>query len=130
MNIIWGDIVVKYVGTKEYPYDWEIQQKIVVELSNGVILKVPIGYVTDFASVPRWLWSLISPQGVSTNLASIIHDYLYTEHPYDRKFADKEFLLWLNYLSCKHKLRNRLMYVALRIFGKPRWEKYAVEKSL
>ena len=129
MNIIWGDIVVKYVGTKEYPYDWEIQQKIVVELSNEVVMQVPIGYVTDFTSVPRFLWSFIAPIG-QYNLAAIIHDYLYTEHPYVRKFADDEFLKWMNFLEPEHKFRNKVMYVALRIFGKPRWNKYSVEKSL
>ena len=124
MNIIWGDIVVKYVGTKEYPYDWEIQQKIVVELSNGVILKVPIGYVTDFTSVPRYLWSFIAPIG-EYNLAAIIHDYIYTEHDYVRKFADDEFLKWMNFFEPEHKIRNKVMYLALRIFGKARWEKYS-----
>jgi len=124
MKIIQGDIIVKYIGTHEDPYDWEIHQEISVVLSNDVIMEIPIGYVTDFASVPRWLWSLISPQGVGTNLASIIHDFIYTEHNYSRKFADKEFLAWLNFLEPNHKIRNKLMYRAVRAFGKSRWKKY------
>lgn len=124
MKIIIGDIVVKYVGTKEYPYDWQLIEPIKVEMSSGVILNIPVGFVTDFTSVPRWLWSLIAPTG-QYNLAAIIHDYLYTHHIYVRKFADVEFLNWMNHLTREHRFRNRIMYICLRLFGKPRWEKYS-----
>ena len=124
MKILQGDIVVLYVGTKEYPYDWELRLGLSVVLSNGEEMDIPAGYVTDFTSVPRYLWSFISPIG-KYNLASVIHDYMYTEHNYDRKFADDEFLKWMNFFEPEHKIRNKVMYLALRIFGKARWEKYS-----
>lgn len=43
----------------------------------GMIL-VPAGFVTDFASVPRIVWSYISPEDPAILFASVIHDFLYT----------------------------------------------------
>jgi len=40
--------------------------------------RVPTGYVTDFASVPRLLWFFTPPSGEYT-LAAIVHDYLITD---------------------------------------------------
>src|SRR5262245_55189884 len=37
---------------------------------------VPVGFVTDFASIPRIFWSALPPDGRYTYPA-IVHDYLY-----------------------------------------------------
>lgn len=123
MEIIKGDIIVKYEGTKEYPFEWTLAEPLSVILSNGKLMQIPVGYLTDFASVPRFLWSFISPIG-QVNLPSIIHDYIYTEHNYSRKFGDDEFLKWMDFIAPHHKFKNRVMYCAVRIFGRPRWKKY------
>jgi len=39
-------------------------------------ITVPIGFVTDFASVPRGLWNLFPPTG-KYGKAAVIHDFLY-----------------------------------------------------
>ena len=48
---------------------------------------VPAGFVTDFASIPRALWSRISPVD-DYKLAAVIHDYLYWYQPCERGEAD------------------------------------------
>lgn len=50
-------------------------------------VRVPVGFVTDFASIPRIFWSLLPPDGLYT-FAAIIHDYLYWEQPGSREEAD------------------------------------------
>jgi hypothetical protein len=47
--------------------------------ANGnetLIIRVPTGFQTDLASVPRPLWWLIAPTDVAR--AAVIHDFLYT----------------------------------------------------
>jgi hypothetical protein len=58
---------------------------------------VPVGFVTDFASIPRIFWTLLPPDGLYTYPA-ILHDYLYWVQPVTRgqadsvlRFAMKEF---------------------------------------
>ncbi len=48
---------------------------------------VPVGFITDLASIPRLFWSLLSPVGEYTYPA-IIHDYLYWIQDRPREDAD------------------------------------------
>lgn len=82
--------------------------------TSDVIL-VPIGFRTDFASIPRGLRWLITGQD-DTRKPSVIHDYLYNKKIGERAWADKIFLmamkdegvsLWKRY-TC---------YAAVRSFG-------------
>lgn len=50
-------------------------------------VRVPIGFVTDFASVPRVFWSSLRPDGLYA-YAAVIHDYLYWEQMVSRKLSD------------------------------------------
>lgn len=55
------------------------------------VITVPAGFETDFASVPRIMWSLVDK--LSTQAwPSVIHDYLYSTHRFGRKWADAVFL--------------------------------------
>jgi hypothetical protein len=48
---------------------------------------VPVGFVTDFASIPRVFWSALRPDG-DYGYAAIIHDYLYWEQSVPKNTAD------------------------------------------
>lgn len=40
------------------------------------IIRVPAGFVTDFASIPRAFWVVLPPTG-KYGKAAVVHDYLY-----------------------------------------------------
>jgi hypothetical protein len=50
-------------------------------------VQVPMGFVTDFASVPRLFWTALPPDGDYT-YAAILHDYLYWNQATDKATAD------------------------------------------
>lgn len=61
--------------------DWTKSNWVVVNnwhytLPNGIHIIIPSGFVTDLVSIPRPLWSIISPFG-SLLLAGLIHDFGY-----------------------------------------------------
>src|SRR5262249_18421752 len=49
---------------------------------------VPIGFVTDFASIPRMFWSALRPDGLYA-YAAVVHDYLYWEQYLSRETSDQ-----------------------------------------
>jgi hypothetical protein len=53
-------------------------------------LTVPMGFVTDFASVPRLFWSLLPPIG-RYGYAALFHDFVYWEQTTTRRDADLVF---------------------------------------
>ena len=79
-------------------------------------IKVPAGFVTDLASVPRVLWSILPPHGRYAK-AAIVHDYLYDYGIGTRKRADDIFLEGMEVLGVP-KWRRYVMYWAVRMFGR------------
>jgi len=94
------------------PHRWQILEDVQVTLSNGDLLFIPKGYITDFATVPRLCWGIVATIG-NHNLATLIHDYLLTDSSYDRSFIDNEMLYWLK-LSGVRRFKGILMYYAVR----------------
>lgn len=109
---------------------FKIKKDIQVKLSNGEIIIIPEGYETDLSSVPKIFWSFLPPIG-DFDLASIIHDYLYTErnkHSMIQIQADAELYKWsnkLNGIKGVHskwtffwkRLDNKIRFILVLIFG-------------
>lgn len=112
-----SDLIVKSYKT----YKWKLHEPFVFYFDDKIIkkkIKVPKGFVTDFASVPRFLWSIIPPIGRYTK-AAVLHDYLYVNPKLvkNKKEADKIFLQAMRVLGVK-KTRRYTMYYMVRLFGK------------
>ena len=98
---------------------WEILTQFeyhVGSYPSDDVIRVPAGFVTDLASVPRMLWSILPPHGEYAK-AAIIHDYLYTIGLCSKQYADNVFLEAMTVLGVA-MWRRKLMYWAVRLFGK------------
>ncbi|HEY96556.1 MAG TPA: DUF1353 domain-containing protein [Dehalococcoidia bacterium] len=101
-----------WVTRKDFGYD-------IGEEGSGNTIDVPIGFMTDFASVPRFLWMIIPRWGKYGN-AAIIHDYLYWEQKRSRKEADDVFLEAMGVLGVSPSTKW-VMHKAVRVFGGFAW---------
>jgi hypothetical protein len=84
---------------------------------DGRVLRLPIGFETDLASIPRAFWNIYPPQKYGFITPAIVHDYLYSCHSgFSRKDADDVFysLLIENGVSNYTALK---FYLAVRAFG-------------
>jgi len=85
----------------------------------GDVVVVPMGYVTDFASVPRapliyWLC------GNTSTEASVIHDFLYDQKKESRATCDA-VLREASIVSGVPRWRAWLMWAGVRCFGATHW---------
>ncbi len=116
--------LIKY-GGKDAKFNW-YQVKEDCEFTE-IGVTIPEGFITDFSSVPRFLWSLLPPYGLAM-APSVLHDYFYTVHPFkdkmtseeERKYADELFYKMLLAQGIK-KWQALLMLKAVRLFGKKRF---------
>ena len=116
---------------------------------GSTVVHVPVGFRTDFASIPRFLWSLIPPTGFYGK-AAVIHDQLYScgkigDMIIDQKYADDVLnegmcvlaAAWIlehgrtqpGYPQHPHGELRTLMtreviYTGVRIGGWPTWRSY------
>lgn len=82
-------------------------------------INVDIGFVTDFASVPRVLWWALPKWGKYGN-AAVVHDWLYWSQTRSRKESDSIMLEAMEVLGVS-KLKRKSIYRAVRIFGNWAW---------
>lgn len=97
---------------------YELMEDLIFQYSingSGVKIIVPKGFVTDFATIPRILWSIFPPAGKHSK-ATVIHDYLYTLPKCSRFLADSIFREAM-YQSGVNIFQRVIMYYGVRIFG-------------
>jgi len=91
------------------------------EDGSGDIIKVEIGFHTDFASIPRPLWMFLPRWGKYGN-AAVIHDYLYWEQTRPRKESDDILMEGMVVLNVG-VIKRHLIYFAVRIGGWWSWRR-------
>ena len=101
---------------------WRLNNDVTVCLENGRCFRIPRGFITDFASVPRILWWLFPPMG-RYGKAALVHDYLYYTKEVSRAEADRIFLEAMLMMGVG-KLTAYTMYLAVRAFGWLRWRRW------
>lgn len=81
-------------------------------------ITVPAGISTDFASIPRAVWAIISPEDPDILFGSVVHDYVYSvsgclpERILTRRQADD------------------LLREAMETCGAPAWKRWAVFQAV
>jgi len=98
---------------------WKIEEEFVYyigEIDSGKEIRVPKGFITDLASVPRIFWIIFPPNGKSGK-ASVIHDYMYVNAIGTKEYADKTFIEAMKVLGVG-KFKRHLMYYAVKYFGR------------
>ena len=93
------------------------------ELGSGEIVRVPVGFETDFASVPWGFWNLEPPLG-HAGKAAVVHDYLYATKGlggrYSRGRCDAIFREAMKVLGVPMWKRT-LLWAAVRVGGGRGW---------
>lgn len=106
--------------------DWEQIGDLTYVTGKGYKIVVPSGNETDFASIPKIVWSLsgFDPYGPA-KFPGAVHDYLYSlrggnfpdgSEGFTRKECDEILLEALQNVSVRYSVRIT-MYYAVRIFG-------------
>ena len=104
---------------------WEIADSPFEYQSDLVkeTIVVPVGFYTDFASVPRWLPIIYAMIGDEAHEAATIHDWLYYSAITTRDIADK--VLREAILLCgMPKWKAEAFYYGVRVGGWKAWDEH------
>lgn len=95
---------------------WRLIKPLIFESEKYGRIEVPVGFRSDFASVPR-LPLIYSLFGNTSHNAAVIHDWLYSgQVEISRKAADKVFVEAMKSKN-QSKWRRFPMFWAVRLFG-------------
>jgi hypothetical protein len=117
------ELKVRYIDGKR----WELLEDFAYE-HKGVLIEVPAGFITDFASIPRILWSWMPPVGKGFGKAGVIHDWLYFHghlkgEDITRQYADEVLRDACRDLGT-NRVRRNIIYAGVRAGGWVPWNKY------
>jgi len=104
-------------GLWELAADWSI-------VYAGEVYRLPVGFQTDGASIPRFLWRLCgTPLEVPRLYAALVHDWLYsggdpeaTRQDADALYRDIQIALGIS------RFKAYVEWSALRMCGGSHWE--------
>lgn len=94
---------------------------------TGIVVQIPVGRTSDFASIPRPVWPLIPPIG-KHGPAAWIHDELYWAQWTTREEADRVFREAMEF-SGVGMIARATIYRAVRLFGGFAWRANARAKA-
>jgi hypothetical protein len=111
-------MTVRFLTTLDVRYidgqNWQLLAPLLVAIGDSLI-RVPNGFITDFASVPRIPLAFMLFGNIG-HRAAVVHDYLYVTAQVSRKQAD-EILRDLLREEGAGSLRASLMYAGVRVGG-------------
>lgn len=123
---------------------WEVVEDWHFTIPDGNRIVIPSGFIFDGASIPRFLWGLLSPVGLLL-VPGLIHDYGYKHnmlirilgdgskesfrHGAGQKYFDQLFLdvaKQVNGMS----IIDYLAWLSLRLFGRFAWNGHRERDTL
>ena len=117
----------EYVGGK---YPFRVTAPLVLTIGNRSY-EVPVGYCTDFASVPR-IPFVYARYGGKGSIAALWHDAVYDKcygNDFTRKQADDMFFELMTQFNDPPRWSQRLvMWLGVRLGGWAGWNRDSTEK--
>lgn len=101
---------------------WVLLEKFDYDIGregSGDTIEVPVGFMTDFASVPPIFRALVSKWGKHGN-ATVIHDYCYWTQEHTKRESDDIFRQAMR-VSKVTGWRSFFIYWAVRLGGEWAW---------
>ena len=109
---------LKAFGDQSY---WVLTEDYIYQFPESKVkIKVPRGFVTDFASIPESFRPAFSEKSAKSN-AAIVHDYLYWDQSCGRGQADRIMQLAMKDAGIS-SVEVLLIYGALKFGGRSGWK--------
>jgi hypothetical protein len=112
MSSFTDPLTVTKIGARTWRVERAFTYFIGTENSDNFIV-VPNGFETDFASVPRFFWRILPPDGEYTQ-AAVLHDFMIT-HGWLKSTSDFVFYEAMGVLQVPSWKRS-VMFFAVRMF--------------
>jgi hypothetical protein len=105
-----------------YEY-WRLHDDINVKIDDIDIL-IPAGFLTDWASIPDFVKTLLFSNKCKYNIAAIVHDYLYKNKMFDRSKCDEIFYQINRNIVKVNWFQSYSMWCGVRAAG---WKYYGTD---
>lgn len=90
-------------------------------------IRVPKGFITDFASIPKILWNVLPPTG-KYGKAAVVHDFLYRNGGHtDCVICPEDLGMGATYTQ---EEADQIFYDAMGVLGTPQIQRWVIWKAV
>jgi hypothetical protein len=113
---------------------WKVLKPFIYHLGaldSPDFIEVPVGFETDFASVPRGLWNFFPPTG-PYGKAAVIHDWLYqgghivSEFTYTPDEGGATTIRQMHHMPDGRHFADAILWEAMGVLGVPLWKRVVI----
>lgn len=123
MSPFLSPLILEFVDGRTFivrePFEYQLE-----DWGPAVRVRVPDGFHTDFASVPRLFWALFPPSG-PYGKACVIHDKLYADGSFDIVTT-----LGVTERRITRATADRIFAEAMQALGIARWQRWLIWASV
>ena len=112
------------ISKKDQRYRFTKELKVVYKNIN---VTIPVGFYTDFGSIPKVLHSILSPMDRKCIVAYAVHDYLFYTGDIPRVEADKNMLKLMKKYGVSW-WKRKSVYRGVRAGGMFAWNEHRKRK--
>lgn len=99
---------------------WFLLRHLEYKSKQGVVYRVPKHFITDAASIPRFLWSLVGHPMDDYAESAVLHDWLYRTGNVPKEEADRLFLEAMKSQGIRWAQRW-VLYCGVKFGGRLAW---------
>ena len=111
---------------------WKVKQPFEFHLDDAasvlVVVVVPIAFITDFGSIPRFLWRLFPPVGGPCDKAFVIHDKLYTDPRVVIRAGQPPFKH--SFMRITREYADNILLEGMRVLGVGWWTQQCIYRGV
>jgi hypothetical protein len=101
-----------------------------IKIGECQVIEIPVGFITDFASIPVPWRNIISPTHAKLSRPAVLHDFSYAVGFRDSRLIC-DSLLWQGMVTeGAHPIMREVVYAGVRIGGWVAWNRYREQSSL
>ena len=108
-------------------HNFTVDQDFTFVTESGLAIRVPKGFVTDLASVPRVFWAILPCFGTYTD-GAVVHDMLY--HHNGVVLFKEDGRVALNRVTLTRKECDDVLLEAMRDCHTPRWQQVVIYRAV
>lgn len=128
MRVTCSQLLIEPIPTKRGPQRFQLAAPFEIQIfstdgEHRHHLRVPAGFVTDFASIPRplkWLF----PDSINYGRAALVHDQLYADGHVGKVIADALLKGLIEDLKEGGPVVAELVFLGVHLFGFVAWRQH------
>ena len=101
-----------------------------VRIGQFEVVEIPVGFISDFASIPSFMRPFISPTHAKISRPAWLHDFAYATNYRDSRRISDDLIMCGMMVEGASRVLREMVYTGVRLGGWVAWDRYRRRSGL